>query len=479
MRATALLLAFAAVLPAADPLDAAAAAARETLAAPFVPGSAGLPESLDRLGYDAYRGLRQDPAKRLWIGQGPFQLGWFHRGGLAKDRVRIFLEEGAGWKEHAYDPGEWTIHPELQKELPAADLRPDLGFAGFKLWSELNRPGQFDEVVSFIGASYFRPLGRGHIYGASCRGLGLRVGRPDEEFPRFSAFWIERAAADGSIRFAALLDGPGVVGAYRFVMRPGLPTTLDVEARITARSHQREVLLAPVTSMFLWDGVSGPRLDFRPEVHDSDGLLVAHADGRWTWRPLINRVGIPESTFPGPVRGYGLLQRDRRYESYHDQEALYHQRPGMWIEPAGEWPAGQVWLLEHPTVNEGYDSTTVGWRLAEPLASGATLTVRYRISAVDDVMPNGLLRVADSAMVKGPQGPMGRILFAGDSRGPAPVAVVETSAGRPPEAHVIQAPGGWEVRLLKGDAIPFSCWSVRLMQDGKPRSEAWQYPWHP
>ncbi len=479
MRATALLLALAAGLIAADPFDAARAAARATLAEPFVPGSVDLPASLAGLGYDAYRGLRQDPEKRLWIGQGPYHLGWFHRGGLHRERVRIHLEENGAWQEHRYDPAEWTIHPELKKELPAEDLRPDLGFAGFKLWAELNKPGQFDEAVSFIGASYFRPLGRSHIYGASCRGLGLRVGRPDEEFPRFSAFWIEKPAADGSIRFAALLDSPGIVGAYRFVLRPGLPTTVDVEAALTARAPQSEILLGPVTSMFLWDGQSGPRQDFRPEVHDSDGLLIAHGDGRWTWRPLINRGGIPESVWDGPVRGFGLLQRDRRYESYHDQEALYHRRPGMWVEPVGEWPAGQVWLLEHPTENEGYDSTTAGWRLSRPLDSGESLQVRYRISVVDDVTPNGLLRVADSAMVKGPQGPMGRILFAGDTRGPAPVAVVETTSGRPPEAHVIQAPGGWEVRLLKGDAPPLSCWRVQLMQDGKPRSEAWQYPWHP
>ncbi len=485
MRAVLLLACVAAVLAAEgdEPFAAAWAAARAASTAAFVDRSGDLPPSVAGLGYDAYRGLRQEPQHRLWRDTGAWQLGWFHRGGLARDRVAIHLRaaSGAAWREHAYDPGEWTIHPELAKELPRADLRSDLGFAGFKLWAPLNRADTYDEVISFIGASYFRFLGRGHIYGASCRGLAIGTGKPvGEEFPRFTAFWIDRPEADGRVRFAGLLDSPSVVGAFGFTLAPGLPSTLDVRVRLVARRAVDEVILAPVTSMFLWDGSSGPRLDVRPEVHDSDTLVIAGATAGWIVRPLRNDPGIPRSTWRLGVRGYGLLQRDRELRSYHDHEALYHRRPGKWVEPTTPWPAGSVWLIEYHSTAEGYDNITAGWRLDAPLAAGQVLDYGYRLAAVDDVAAPGLLRVADSEVVRAAGRVHVRVQFLGRTPpGGEVVPELATDAGPAVRPLLLTIPGGYEAHWNFDANVAATCWRVKLVQDAHPRSEQWQFPWRP
>src|SRR5690606_9268799 len=90
----------------------------------------------------------------------------------------------------------------------------DLGFAGFRVHHPFNDSGYKDELVVFLGASYFRALGEGQRYGLSARGLAIdTVGGKGEEFPRFSEFWIVKPKADAtSLTILALLESPSVSG---------------------------------------------------------------------------------------------------------------------------------------------------------------------------------------------------------------------------------------------------------------------------
>ncbi len=91
------------------------------------------------------------------------------------------------------------------------------------------------------------------------------------------------------------------------------------------------------------------RDDYRPEVHDSDGLSIQSANGEWIWRPLVNpkRLLVTSFALTNPA-GFGLMQRDRDFDHYEDLEARYDLRPSAWVEPKGRWGAGRVELVQIP-----------------------------------------------------------------------------------------------------------------------------------
>ena len=175
--------------------DTVAAQAKALAASAYRPPDRRLPAALEKLGYDAYRDFRYRPARALWRGQGlPFQAQFFHRGFLFKERVDIHVVNGGKVTPFAFSTDLFDYAP--RPALRDADVG-DLGFAGFRLHAPLNRPDYFDEVCSFLGASYFRAVAKGLTYGLSARGLALGTGEQPgpEEFPVFKAFWLEQPAA--------------------------------------------------------------------------------------------------------------------------------------------------------------------------------------------------------------------------------------------------------------------------------------------
>src|SRR5262249_55769802 len=156
--------------------------------------------------------------------------------------------------------------------------------------------------------------GKGQRYGLSARGLAVDTALiSGEEFPRFTEFWLMRPKAkDTELTIYAILDSKSVAGAYRFVLRPGTDTELDVKARIYMRSNVSKLGIAPLTSMY-FSGENQHTVsdDYRPEVHDSDGLLIESGTGEWLWRPLVNpkRLLVTSFALNNPV-GFGLMQRD-------------------------------------------------------------------------------------------------------------------------------------------------------------------------
>ena len=343
----------------------------------YVAPAEDIPEWMQALNYDRHRAIVFDRAHALWRGdKAGFQLQFFHPGWLFKTPVRISEVAGGraqpiAFARELFDYGRIKVG-----EIPA-----DLGFAGLRVHYPLVRPT--DELAVFLGASYFRSIGRGLQYGLSARGLAINTGEPGpEEFPRFGEFWVERPAAGAAaVTLYALLDSPSVAGAYRFIIRPGDDTVMDVQVALFFRKNPPVVGLAPLTSMFQHGENTGwSRDDFRPEVHDSDGLLVNTGHDEWLWRPLTNPNGARVSSFQDKSpRGYGLLQRDREFAHYDDIEANYHLRPSAWVEPLGDWGAGAVRLLEFHTPDETNDNIVACWVPAALPPAGQPFEYAYRL----------------------------------------------------------------------------------------------------
>ena len=342
-----------------------------------------LPEALKKLSYDDYQAIHYVPAKGPWQKENlKFSFQFFHRGFLYTDPVRIHLMENHRTQDLAFSPQQF-VYP---TNLAVGGWPADLGFAGLRVLYPLNVSGRQDEVASFLGASYFRVIGAHQRYGASARGLAINTADPSgEEFPRFTEFWIEKPGpSDTSLRLYALLDSPSAAGAYQFVITPGEVTQVEIEATVFLRKDVKKLGVAALTSMFL-TGENRTRLlpDFRPEVHDSDGLFFRTEGPGWSWRPLIN----PEkahvvTTFPAArINGFGLLQRDRQFDHYQDLVARYELRPSYWVEPQGDWGAGTLELVEIPSPVEYNDNMVAYWVPTAKAGKGQEFHFAYRLSA--------------------------------------------------------------------------------------------------
>jgi glucans biosynthesis protein len=363
--------------------DDVAARAREMAAAPFQPApkpAAAAPAASDTLTYDQYRDIRFRPDHSLWRDQKlPFEVQFFHPGFVNTATVKINEVEADG-KSHpiAFDTANFDYG---HNKPPSKALAS--GYAGFRVHYPLNNAQHKDEVVVFLGASYFRAIGKDQRYGLSARGLAVDTvgGTGGEEFPRFTEFWLEKPAANAtSLTVTALMDSKSLAGVYRFVVTPGKDTVVDVQSRLFLRKTVGTLGIAPLTSMF-YSGENQPQPgDFRPEVHDSDGLMVETGTGEWLWRPLSNPKGVFTTSFAMPsLKGFGLMQRDRAYTSYEDDEARYELRPSAWLTPVGDWGPGRVELVQLNTLDETNDNIVAYWVPARLPAVGQPLDLAYRL----------------------------------------------------------------------------------------------------
>ncbi|HEY8383737.1 MAG TPA: glucan biosynthesis protein G [Microvirga sp.] len=474
--------------------------ARDLAAVPSEVTAPTLPDPLNRLDFDAYRDIRFRPERAL-LGSagGPFRMQLFHLGFLFQRPVTVnVIRDGVPtpvpYQRELFDYGKNRI----ERPLPV-----NLGFAGFRLHYPLNNPKILDEVIAFLGASYFRFLGRDQKYGLSARGLALNVegeGGQREEFPHFREFWVELPQADADrATVYALLDSPSVTGAYRFDIYPSAATTLDVQATLFPRRQITAVGLAPLTSMF-YEGENDRRRvdDFRPELHDSDGLLIHSGAGEWIWRPLRNPARKSVSSFlDANPRGFGLLQRDRVFENYQDLEAHYHERPGYWVEPVGAWGEGRVDLVEIPTNDETHDNIVAYWQPKAPYEPGQEVAIAYRmrsISAPRTLHPGGQVvnTFQTPPRASGSNAPSDRthrrfiVDFGGGElpfflADPAQVQLVpSTSAGR--ITHTFLVPndqtGGFraaiDVKLDPGQSTDLRAF---LKAGNRALTETWTFPW--
>jgi glucans biosynthesis protein len=347
---------------------------------PYVANDQVLPAELKNLNYDQSRDIRFKPERAVWRNEKlPFELMMFHVSRVQTQSVRINEVTAKGVRHIAFTPDAF----DYGKNKLTPQSWGDVGFAGFRIHYALNSAAYKDELVVFLGASYFRALGKDQHYGLSARGLGVDTGSgAKEEFPRFTEFWIERPAANAtSIVVNALLDSPRATGAYEITLRPGDNTIADVRSRLFLRAGVSTLGIAPLTSMFHHGENQPSSDDFRPEVHDSDGLMVATGEGEWLWRPLINPKNPLTTSFATrELKGFGLMQRDRAFTSYEDGEAQYDRRPSAWITPKGNWGPGRVELYQWPTADETADNIVAYWVPERVPAVGQPIDIAYQMA---------------------------------------------------------------------------------------------------
>jgi glucans biosynthesis protein len=345
----------------------------------------GVPDWLLQISYDQWRDIRFRPEQALWRGaRTPFEVQFFHPGLFYDRTVKVHVVDAQGVRAVAFSPSQF----DYGRNDFASRVPQDLGFAGFRVHFPIKKPDYKDEVIVFLGASYFRAVGRDQAYGLSARGLAIDTALPSgEEFPWFREFWLVRPAPQArELELYALLDSPRATGAYRFVVSPGEQTLVDVEARVFLREAVEKIGIGPLTSMFFFGENTPERpVDFRPEIHDSDGLLLHDGSGEWLWRPLENPRTLSVSAFRlTSPKGFGLLQRDRDFDHYQDLETRQETRPSAWVAPRGDWGPGRVELIEIPTQQDIHDNVVAFWVPDAAPAKGVPIEFAYRLSWYGD-----------------------------------------------------------------------------------------------
>nr|WP_219736384.1 glucan biosynthesis protein G [Pseudomonas chlororaphis] len=361
-------------------LDDVSAKAKDLAGQKYEAPRSNLPNEFREMKFADYQKIRFLPEKAEWAKQKtPFKLSFYHQGMHFDTPVKINeittnTVEEIKYDSTRFDFGDLKFDPKATEQL---------GYAGFRVLYPINKADKQDEIMTMLGASYFRVVGKGHVYGLSARGLAIDTALPSgEEFPRFTEFWIQQPKpTDKHLVIFALLDSPRATGAYRLTLRPGSDTIVDVKARMFLRDKVGKLGIAPLTSMFLF-GANQPSkvLNYRRELHDSSGLSIHAGNGEWIWRPLNNPKHLAVSNFSVEnPRGFGLLQRGRDFSHYEDLDDRYDKRPSAWIEPKGDWGKGTVDLVEIPTADETNDNIVAFWSPEKQPEPGQAFDFAYRL----------------------------------------------------------------------------------------------------
>jgi glucans biosynthesis protein len=471
--------------------------ARALAGAPYRPPEKLAPQFLRDLTYDQYQAIRFRHERALWAqSEHAFRLEFFHCGRGFKEPVDLYeIVDGAA-RAIRYRPEMFAFD---DSGIDVQRLPAQLPFAGFRVHTSTNWN---EDVAVFLGASYFRAKGSdSRQFGLSARGLAIDTAHDVEEFPRFIAFWFERPPPDSrTLVCYGLLDSVSATGAYRFALTPGAPQVIDVDAAVYPRKPIRRLGIAPLTSMYQC-GENDRRManDWRPEIHDSDGLAICTGKGEWIWRPLGNPSATRISSYlDDSPRGFGLLQRDRNFEHYQDDGVHYDRRPSAWIEPTAGWKNGAIQLVELTAPNETFDNIVAYWNPATPPQPGDELLYSYRMHW-GTRMPAGPTLAHTVATRTGLGGVVGHnreyfswrfaVDFAGGelaalakSTQVVPVVTVSRGTIEVPSARPLQSTGGFRAMFdVKPPDESMQPIDIRLFlrHRNQPLTETWLYQWTP
>lgn len=460
---------------------------------PYAEQPAAIPKALLDLSYVQYQAIKFRPEKALWVNERlPFQIQFFLPGSTHQQTVRIHEVSETGIQPVPLAADSFSFGTNLAHRI---ELPTDLDHAGFRI---IHSTSDFGEVGSFLGGTYFRMIGRGQAFGTSARGLALNtVLREKEEFPVFREFWLRKPKqSDAALTVWALSDSPSVAGAFEFLIKPGGTTITETKAAFFPRQEVRQFGVAPLTSMFLHDENSrAPWTDFRPEVHDADGLLVHTGENKVLWRPLESgkmlRVNAYQDQNP---KGFGLMQRDRHFEQYQDLAARFELRPSVWVKPLNDWGAGRVELIQLPTNIEYTDNVVAFWVPAAPPKSGQSFEVAYQVHWTTNLLVGSNLGYVQAtrvgkAIAADPKNP--NLRFVIDFGGKAMEALTareqldaEVNYGEGVKFvadTVSKNPINGTWRLVLEFTTPSKAVDLQavLKRRGEPITETWMYTWQP
>ena len=481
--------------------DALKATARRKAAELYVEPPRPAPDIVGAIDYQRWGEISFDTDRALFKDR-RFPVTFFHLGQFFPKPVRIHQVERGQAREVIYDEADF----DMPKDSVARGLPKGAGFAGLRIQEA--RDGALDwrqnDWAAFLGASYFRAIGQLYQYGLSARGVAVDTavyGKP-EEFPDFTNIYVEETGANGdAVTLYALLEGPSIAGAYQFVLKRGKGVVMEIDQSLFLRRPISRLGLAPLTSMYWFSETAKPTaIDWRPEVHDSDGLAIWTGAGERIWRPLNDPPHVSASAFSDDnPKGFGLMQRDRAFDHYLDG-VYYDRRPSLWVEPKGDWGKGAVQLIELPTDDEINDNIVAAWVPEAPATAGSQVDLAYTLYwLADDPHPSPLARCVATRLGRGGQpgqprpagvrkflvefmgGPLVSLPF-----GVKPAMAIETSRGRIGDYRLIEAvpdgvAGHWRVQFDLADvdgAEPVDL-RLRLTLNGQIASETWVFQYHP
>ncbi|ORE98512.1 glucan biosynthesis protein [Aurantimonas sp. 22II-16-19i] len=485
------LLSFAAEKPFS--FDLLADHARRMAMQPFIETRSRDPEVLDQIDFDAHWKIKFKPEATLEVAGGKAPVRLFHLGRYFQLPVGIHVVDGDKSRQLRYDPAVF----DMPEDSPARKLPKDIGYAGLRVMA----PDQQTDWLAFLGAAYFRSSGELNQFGLSARALALDVAMPTpEEFPRFTDYFLERSTTPGhELVITCLIDSPRMTGVFRMDVGKHGPVVMDIDSRFFAREKIDRVGLAPLTSMFWFSETDRPdRVDWRPEVHDSDGLAIWTGANERIWRPLNNPSAVRTSSFSDKnPKGFGLLQRDRAFSNYEDDGVFYEKRPSVWIEPKGDWGQGEVQLVEIPTDDEIHDNIVVYWVSGKPVRKGDEIPLSYRLTwAKDEPRPAEVSAVTATRIgrggIAGQPRPKGVVKFAVDFDGgfvakldrdaKGVKAVVSTSRGELSniDCYSVKVGTAWRMTFdLKAEDIDPVDLRAYLRRGDQTLTETWLYQFLP
>jgi periplasmic glucans biosynthesis protein len=472
--------------------------ARTRAAQPYTTLAHRLPPAVAALDWDHWEAIRFRDERSLWASEGlRFQVRFAHLGYRLDKPVRMYEVVNGTAREITFEP---ALFDYSRAGIRPADVPANLGFGGFRIYHHTDWTR---DCAAFQGASYFRAVDGDLQYGMSQRGLAINCGMPEpEEFPDFVAYYLERPAKETSrLTLYALLDSPSVTGAYRFVIDVDDTIVMDIDAALYPRRVIERLGVAPGTSMFLC-AKNDRRIgdDWRPEIHDSDGLQMSTGAGEWIWRPLVNPPLLRVNSYldDGP-RGFGLMQRERRFSEYEDDGVFYDKRPSVWVEPKSSWHRGAVMLVEIPTGDETSDNIVAFWTPEDKPQPGQEYLYGYRLYWCRE-NPHGPKLAVTQATRTGIGGAVGQkhthfawrfvVDFAGGELGSLAehahvLPVITASRGRIELAsarRILPRPEEWRVMFdlaLTDDSVDPVNLRVFLSLDGQALSETWLYQYTP
>ncbi|HTH95545.1 MAG TPA: glucan biosynthesis protein G [Rhodocyclaceae bacterium] len=463
--------------------------ARALAQKPYTPNTEKLPAALQALSAQKYRDIHMKPDNVLWHNaKNAFEVELLPPGDVFTTPVRINEITNQGvhdirFNGALFDYGDSGID---QRTMAAGKL----GFSGMRIRYSANGK-TMEDLLQIQGASYLHGQLKGQ-QGVLARGLAIDTAlNSGEKFPQFVELWLERPAnGDKELGIYALLDSPDMTGAYRFVLRPGTDTVVDVKAQLYLRKAPQKIGIAPLTGMFYF-GENQPRMveDYRPEVHNIDGLAIHGSDGEWIWRPLSNPKRLLVTSFAqSNPDGFGLVQRDRNFSSYEDIGARYDLRPSVWIEPKGKWGDGRIELVQIPSPNEWNDNIVAYWVPDALPSAGQPLAYEYRLSWFrDGHRPANAWATQTRWSYRNKPDNSATVLI--DFEGPA---LKPFDANNPLEGvascdangkvlssrtYYNEATGGWRMELQVQRADPTRTIETRafLRKDNTTLSETWSY----
>jgi periplasmic glucans biosynthesis protein len=458
--------------------------AAELASKPFKEPEAPLPSVFSHLTFEQYTAIRRVPGSAIWNNEKlGFSLEPLHRGFVYTTPIGINIVENGMAQKVIYDGANF----DFGSLKPPAALG-DLGFSGLRVLRASDQG--FEDVAIFQGATFYRARAHAQPFGLTARGLAVRTGDyPGEEFPLFREFWIQKPIpAANTLTIQALLDSPSVTGAFRFTLRPGETTIIDTEMTLIARAAVDKLGFGAMAAACLFSPLDHRRPDdVRAGAYESTGLQILTSAGEWLWRPVSNRETLQISAFSDVnPRGFGLLQRSRSFDAFYDDDTHWEVKPSLWIEPIGDWAAGEHRLLEIPAASETNENVIVQWRPKTGMAAATTQSMAFRQFWCWSPPSKPPLASCVSSR-SGKAGDRRRFavemagdIFADPAKAAAASADVHASPGKITSVRLFPYKDRHSVRVvfdLDPGSETYSELRLTLRVDNQAASETWLYRW--